>query len=305
MEVGGQILWIVTPFCETLQIYHLMGGRPMKGVLGNHSRDRSFHLVHWLSIPLLLLRFSQESINLERNSYLDCSSDTLFTREEFGRVTYWSQTLRSWRQWTHRKSTRKDSMRKRWFSHQNKRDYFPISDPRNKLLGGDQDLRTSTLIWHRPIQGESNINFLGESEGSLPQPHDSFPDAGEAMNDFWSISGSFIYRHRWTTSQTSLAERRIIPYSTERHWRIQNYSYEFGCQAREAHWLLERRWIKDLSDPWTGLSHFCKKKPPEGYMWSRWEINEKTADIQARSFMARNLEVNGKARQAEGKAEVV
>ena len=32
---------------------------------------------------------------------------------EFGRVTYWSQTLRSWRRWTHRKSTRKDSMRKR------------------------------------------------------------------------------------------------------------------------------------------------------------------------------------------------
>ena len=35
-----------------------------------------------------------------------------FTRVEFGRVTYWSKTLRSWRRWTHRKSTRKDSMRK-------------------------------------------------------------------------------------------------------------------------------------------------------------------------------------------------
>ena len=46
-------------------------------------------------------------------SYLDCSSDTLFTRGDFGRVTYWSQTLRSWRRWTHRKSTQKDSMRKR------------------------------------------------------------------------------------------------------------------------------------------------------------------------------------------------
>ena len=34
------------------------------------------------------------------------------TRGEFGRVTYWSQTLRSWRRWTHRKSTQKDSMRK-------------------------------------------------------------------------------------------------------------------------------------------------------------------------------------------------
>ena len=32
-------------------------------------------------------------------------SDTLSARVEFGRVTYWSQTLRIWRRWTHRKST--------------------------------------------------------------------------------------------------------------------------------------------------------------------------------------------------------
>ena len=72
---------------------------------------------------------------------------------------------------------------------------FPIADGRIKTLRGDQDLRTSTLVRHRPIQGESNIDFLGESEGSLPQPHDSFPDAGEAINDFWSMPGNFIYRH--------------------------------------------------------------------------------------------------------------
>ena len=35
------------------------------------------------------------------------------------------------------------------------------------------------------------------------------------------------------------------------------------------------------------------------------EIDEKTAYIQARSFMARALEINGKARQAEGEAKVV
>ena len=36
MEVGGQILWNVTPVCETLQIYYLMGRRPIKDVLGIH-----------------------------------------------------------------------------------------------------------------------------------------------------------------------------------------------------------------------------------------------------------------------------
>ena len=45
-------LWNVTPVCETSQIYYLMGRRPIKDVLGNHSKDRLFHLAHWLSITL-------------------------------------------------------------------------------------------------------------------------------------------------------------------------------------------------------------------------------------------------------------
>ena len=34
---------------------------------------------------------------------------------------------------------------------------------------------------------------------------------------------------RWTQSQALLAERRITPYSTEIHWRLQNYTYKCGC----------------------------------------------------------------------------
>ena len=94
---------------------------------------------------------------------------------------------------------------------------FPIADGRIKPPGGDQELRTSTLIREHPIRGESQREFLGESEASLPPLHDSFPDAGEAINDFWSMSGNFI---RWTQSQALLAEIRIIPYSTEVHWRL-------------------------------------------------------------------------------------
>ena len=75
---------------------------------------------------------------------------------------------------------------------------------------------------------------------------DSFPDAGEAINDFWSMSGSFIFGHH-VEPRVKLYSPRIIPYSTKIHWRIQNYSHEFGCQAREAHWwLLEYRWISKL-----------------------------------------------------------
>ena len=49
-------------------------------------KDQSFRLVHWLSTTLSLRLTSQESINLERKSYLDCSLDTLCMWWEFGRV---------------------------------------------------------------------------------------------------------------------------------------------------------------------------------------------------------------------------
>ena len=68
--------------------------------------------------------------------------------------------------------------------------YFPVEDGRIKLLG-DQDLRTSTSIRQRPIRGESQRDFIGESEGSLPLPQDSLPDAGEARNDFGLLFRKF------------------------------------------------------------------------------------------------------------------
>ena len=61
---------------------------------------------------------------------------------------------------------------------------FPVADGRIKFAGGDQELRTSTLIREHPIRGESQRDFLGESKGSPPPPQDSLPDAGEAINDF-------------------------------------------------------------------------------------------------------------------------
>ena len=81
------------------------------------------------------------------------------------------------------------------FPKENGNFIFPAADGRVNLSGRDQELRTSTLIREHPIRGEDQRDFLGESEGSLPPPQDSFPDAGEAINDFWSVSGNFIYHH--------------------------------------------------------------------------------------------------------------
>ena len=87
MKIGGQIPWNAKPICETFKISCLMGRHHTKDVLENLLKDQSFRLVHWLSITISLRKTSQESINLERKYYLDCSLDTLCTRKEFGRVT--------------------------------------------------------------------------------------------------------------------------------------------------------------------------------------------------------------------------
>ena len=147
-----------------------MGRLHTKDVLGNHLSDQLFHLVHWLSITLSLRKTNQESINLERKAYLDCSSDTRCTRGKFGRVTYWLQTLRSWRRWTHQKSTRKDSMRK-WSYFPNKENLFFQSqmDESNSL----EEIRNwEHPPWYEITQFEEKIKeiFLDDQKGR--QLHD-------------------------------------------------------------------------------------------------------------------------------------
>ena len=80
MKNGGQIPWNAIPIFETFKISCLMGGLHTKDVLENLSKDQSFRLVHWLGNTFSLRNTSQESFNLERKSYLDCSLDTLCTR---------------------------------------------------------------------------------------------------------------------------------------------------------------------------------------------------------------------------------
>ena len=192
MKIGVQILWNVTPICETSQIYYLMGRRPMKDVLGNHLKDRLFHLVHWLSSTLFLRKTSQESINLERKSYLDCSSDTLYAGSIWkGDVLVADleelETMDASEIYLKRLNEKEVI-----FPKQGELIYFS-----NRRWTNQNPWRRSgpenALIRDHPIRGESHLDFLGESEGSLPPPHDSFPDAGEARNDFWSMSGNFIH----------------------------------------------------------------------------------------------------------------
>ena len=174
---------------------------------------------------------------------------------------------------------------------------FPIADGRIKPLGGDQDLRTSTLIRQRPIRGECHLDFLRESEGSVPPPHNSFLDAGEAIHDFWSMSGNFIYRHHVEPRVKLYSPREEsfpIPLKYIDVSRTTHTNLDVKQERRiDDYWNIDGS--RDLSDPWTGFtqSYSIGRKSSRRIYVVREETNEKTADIQARSFMARNLENNG------------
>ena len=310
MKVGGQILWNVKPICETSQIYYVMGRRPMKDVLGNHVKDLLFHLVHWLSITQKLRRINQESINLERKSCLDCSSDTLCTRGGIWKGDVLIADLEELEKMDASEIYSKRLDAKEVIFPKQGEFIFPIADGRIKTPGEDQELRTSKLVRHRAIQGESNIDFLGESEGSLPQPQDSFPVAGEAINDFWSMSGSFIYLHHVEPRVKLYSPREEsfpIPLKYIDVSRTTHTNLDVKQEKRiDDYWNIDGS--RDLSDPWTGFTQFTllDEKAPDGYIWSGERLRRKqTAYIQARSSMARIMEVNGKECQAEGKAKVV
>ena len=156
---------------------------------------------------------------------------------------------------------------------------FPIADGRIKTPGGDKDLRTSTLIRPRPIQGEGHIDFFGESEGSLPQPHDSLPDAGEAINDFWSMSGSFIYRHHVEPRVKLYSPREEsfpIPLKYIDVTRTTHTNLDVKQEKRiDDYWNIDGS--PDLSDPWTGFTQFTllDEKAPDGYTWSGERLTRK------------------------------
>ena len=219
MKVGGQILWNVTLICETSQTkkkadgktpYERRFGQPSKGpifpfcsLVEYHpvtAKDQSrIHQFGKKVLPGLPLGYALYAGGIWKGDALIADLEELETMDA---SEIYSKRLNA----------------KEVIFPKQGEFIFPIADGRIKTLGGDQELRTSTLVRHRPIQGEGHVDFLGESEGSLPLPHDSLPDAGEAINDFWSMSGSFIYRHHVEPRvKLYFAERRIILYSTQIH----------------------------------------------------------------------------------------
>ena len=185
-------------------------------------------------------------------------------------MTYWLQTLRSYGRI--RNLLKKTQCERCDISQRKRRIYFSNRRWTNQTLGGDQDLRTSTLIRQRPVRGESHVDFLGESGGALPPSQDSLPDAGEATNDFWSMSGNFIYRHHVEPRVKRYSPREEsfpIPLKYIDVSRTTCTNLDVKQEKRiDDYWNVDGS--RDLSDLWTGFTQLTllEEKPPDGYMWS-------------------------------------
>ena len=129
------------------------------------------------------------------------------------------------------------------------------------------------------------------------------------MNDFWSMSGNFIYRHHDEPRVKLYSPREEsfpIPLKYIDVSRTTHTNLDVKQEKRmDDYWNIDGS--RDLSDPWTGFTQFTllEEKPPARIYVVQGETDKTAANIQARSFMARALDQNGKKCQAEGERQKV
>ena len=121
-------------------------------------------------------------------------------------------------------------------------------------------MKTSTLVRHRPIQGESNIDTLGKSERSFPQPSWLTSGCRWSYERFLVHVGKLhIQPSRWIASQTLLVEKRTIPYSTKYIDVSRRTHTNLDVKQEKSiddYWNIDGS--RNLSDPWTKLAHFTQ-----------------------------------------------
>ena len=133
------------------------------------------------------------------------------------------------------------------------------------------------------FQGFTSFQILAKiqkmMDESFPQTHDSFPVAGEAMHDFWSMSGSFIYRHHVEPRVELYSPREEsfpIPLKYIDVTRTTHTNLDVKQEKRiDDYWNIDGS--RDLSDPWTGFTQFTllDEKAPDGYTWSGGRLTRK------------------------------
>ena len=215
---------------KTFKISYLMGRRHMRDVVETTWRtSHSIWFTGWV-FTLSLRKTSQESINLERVLLGLILGYALYA----GGIWKGDILVAAIEELGHDgrigKSTRKDSVRKRWYFPKKKGEFiFPIADGTNQTP------------WRRSRLENIHLDTAA-TNSRRKSPWFSWrikkvSSTTSRLTSGCQWSGKWILVHvmklhippsRWTKSQTLLAEK-IIPYSVEIHWRLQNYTYILGC----------------------------------------------------------------------------
>ena len=173
MKIGGRIPWNVTACCEIFRISCLTGrqerrfGEPFKGPilpLGSlveyhniSTKDQSrIHQFGKKVLPGIFLGFVLYTGRIWKGDILVAGLEKL---EDMDASEIHSKRLNA-----------KEVM----LLESGEEFILPVGDGTVKPSGGDQALKTSTLIRNQAIRRESHHDFLGESNGSPPAQHFQF-----------------------------------------------------------------------------------------------------------------------------------
>ena len=215
MKVGGQMPWNAFLVCETSQIYYLMGRRPVEDALGNHlkgpiipfgslveyhpitAKDQSrIHQFGKKVFPGVCLGYALYAGGIWKGDALIADLQELETMDA---SEIYSKRL----------------------------DAKEVIFPKEKMEFSFQSQMDESNPWRR--SGTENIHLGTASSNSRRGSHwlswrirrvsstTSRLISGCRWSDKWllvHVRKLHIPPSRWTQSQTLLAERRIIPYST-------------------------------------------------------------------------------------------
>ena len=153
---------------------------------------------------------------------------------------------------------------------------FPAADGTAKLSGRDCEFREPTRRREQTVRSE---DFSGELQG---EPGESQPtestDGAEARADFWSIQGDFICRrHNEPRVQLCVPKEETFPVPL-RYIDVTRSTHTDLNVMQEKR--VDDNWNVDsnINLSWQGFTKFTplkeKKKPPNGYMWSRARLTK-------------------------------
>ena len=280
MKNGGQIPWNAIPICETFKISCLVGRHHMKGGSECSLTDQWYRLEQWSNITLSLRKTYPDYTSSVQKSCQVYYSVIFCMREESGKETLWSQTLKNWPSELH---ARRLNAKEVLTSMKGDNFICPVADGTVKTAGGDRRLKPSTLIRDRHERGEEQVNQTDHLQD----------DSTLVYFGRFQLSPS-----RGTQSQTVRAERRIMSHSVEAHRRYQKQHIRHWMYCWRKILMITGTWMekRELSDAWTGFTRFIllNEKPPDRYTWSG----------KTRQCMARYVEAYVWCSEVQSKANV-